>query len=116
MRRRESSPAAERPSVMRALRRPVRMIAGGLLLLTGAAVAPTPVPIGLILMLAGLTLLVAESVVLRDAVRAVRRRLPGLSWRLARMRDRVPGPLGRVIDLTDPCPTGQACRCVKPAE
>jgi len=98
------------------LRRPGRLIAGVLLVIVGALVTPTPIPVGLVLMLAGLTLLVAESVVMRDVVRAARRRLPLLSRGLARARDRVPGPLKRVIDLTDPCPPDGPCRCAEAAE
>ncbi len=101
---------------MRRLRRPSRLAAGILLLVVGAVVAPTPIPVGLILMLAGLTLLVAESVVMRDIVRALRRRMPALSRGMTRARSKVPGPLARVIDLTDPGVSGTPCRCAEPTE
>lgn len=101
---------------MRRLRRSARMIAGLLLMLVGVAVTPTPLPIGLILILAGLTLLVAESAWLREMVRLLRRRLPGVSRRMTAIRARLPGPVARVIDLTDPALCEREARCAEAAE
>jgi len=85
--------------------RPLRFggIALGLaLVLVGVITAPTPVPLGLILTAAGLTILVALSRTMRRLVYGIRRRYPALSARLRRATPYLPRRLGRMLTRTDP--------------
>lgn len=80
------------------------MTAGWMLVLLGAVIAPTPVPVGLALMAVGFYLLARDSETVRRAIRAVRRRLPPLSRALNRIKHRLPGGVRSVIEVTDPAP------------
>ena len=92
----------ELPARRSVLGRWLRLSAGWFLVVTGAIIAPTPVPIGLIMMAVGLGLLATESRFVRNALRQVRRRFPAFCAKLRGVRHRVPGFARRVIDETDP--------------
>lgn len=92
----------------RGLARWWRLVVGWLLLVSGGVIAPTPVPIGLVMMAVGLGLLASESHTVRRGLQAVRRRFPGFCARLNAVKPRVPGFVARVIEDTDP--TGRAAR------
>lgn len=72
------------------------LVGGGLLLM------PTPLPLGLLLFLAGLAVLARESITAREVIRWTRRRLPGMSEALNRAKPRLPAGLCTLIESTDP--------------
>ena len=94
-----ATPAPQRRSLVG---RWVRLGAGWFLVVTGAIITPTPVPIGLIMVAIGLGILATESHFVRNGLRRVRRRFPGFCARQRQIRHRVPGFARRVIDETDP--------------
>ena len=78
----------------------LRLLGGALLLVTGLIMLPLPIPVGLPMTLAGLGLLVAVSPRVRDALAALRGRLPRLSRRLDAIAPHLPGPLARLVHAT----------------
>lgn len=83
-------------------RRLLRFLAGWLLVGVGAVLAPTPLPLGLPLVAAGLYLLARDSAAVRRAIRDRRRTLPGLSRGLNGIKQRMPAGVRRMIETTDP--------------
>ena len=79
-----------------------RLGIGWLLLAVGIVTAPTPLPIGYLLILVGLSILVHESRFVRNRVRRLRQRYPGVGRWLNRVKHRAPGFARRVIERTDP--------------
>lgn len=63
---------------------------------------PTPLPIGLLLMLAGLAVLARESETARHGIQVARRRVPILSRALNRAKPRLPASLHQFVESTDP--------------
>ncbi len=101
----ETAPAVDdalAPPQRSVLGRWLRLGAGWFLVVTGAIIAPTPVPIGLIMMAVGLGILATESRFVRNGLRQMRRRFPAFCAKLRGVRHRVPGFARRVIDDTDP--------------
>ena len=82
--------------------RAFRIALGFVLVVLGAVTAPTPVPIGLAMLGAGIAVLLVESRVARRALYAVRYRFPGLPRRLATAATRLPARMRRVLERTDP--------------
>ena len=72
------------------------------MLLGGAVLAPTPIPVGWILILIGLSILVHESKWFRNRVRRLRERYPGFGAKLNRAKRYAPGFARRLIDKTEP--------------
>lgn len=79
-------------------------VLGGVLVLAGAILTPTPAPIGLILLTIGLALLAPYMPPVRRLVRAIRRKWPGVDEALRRHRDRMPPVIQKTIDRTCPRP------------
>ncbi len=75
---------------------------GVLLILIGIPLFPTPIPLGLVLILVGATLLAGESIFLQGWIRRWRRGNARIDQRLRNVHGRVPGFIARVIELTDP--------------
>ncbi len=82
--------------------RSLRLVIGWLLVILGAILTPTPVPIGLILLALGLYLVAKESMAMRRAVCWLRRRVPRLSRGMNDLKPRVGRGLRHFIDRTDP--------------
>lgn len=83
-------------------RRALRMALGGALVLFGAITTPTPVPVGLALLAAGVAVLAVESRLARRLLHGLRRRYPGLSARLRDAGRHLPARMRRVLERTDP--------------
>ena len=80
----------------------LRLAAGWALVVAGAVTTPTPVPLGALMVLAGLCLIARDSRRLRAAIRHLRGRFPALSARAHGLRHRLPFLLRRVVETTDP--------------
>lgn len=80
----------------------LRLSIGWMLIGVGAVITPTPVPLGALLVLAGLCLVARDNRRLRGAIRHLRGRFPRLSARVHVLRDRLPALLRRVVETTDP--------------
>jgi len=68
----------------------------------GVVLAPTPVPLGVVLAVLGLALLAHDSKLLRGLIRRLRARCPEASAKAHDLRHRLPALLRRVIERTDP--------------
>ncbi|MCA8909165.1 MAG: PGPGW domain-containing protein [Rhodospirillaceae bacterium] len=86
----------------RGLFRLVRLIAGWVLVVAGAILAPTPIPIGWLLLIVGFSILVHESETVRGWFRRLRIRYPRFGHWLHRNKHHAPGFGRRLIELTDP--------------
>lgn len=89
-------------AVLRHVRRGGLLVLGWVLVGTGLLIMPTPVPLGLLLFVAGLMLLARESETARQAIRWARRRLPAASNAMTRAAPRLPAGLRTFIETTDP--------------
>ena len=78
------------------------MIIGWVLIALGIVLFPLPIPLGIILLVPGFALVVAESRFLQRLVRVWRRRYPGLDARIHGIRPRMPAFVRKIIDVTDP--------------
>jgi hypothetical protein len=83
-----------------------RLALGWLLVIAGAITVPTPLPIGYVLILIGLSILVHESRFVRTRIRRLRERYPGIGNWLNRIKHYAPGFARRLIELTDPVRRG----------
>ena len=105
---RPASPARPPPRAdpvrRRGLARWWRLVLGWVLVASGAVIAPTPIPVGLVLVAVGLGLLATESRWVRGRLQAMRQRFPGFCRRLNAVKPKVPGFVARVIEDTDPRP------------
>lgn len=77
-------------------------VLGGILVVTGAILTPTPIPFGLIMLTIGLALLAPYMPPVRALVRAIRRRWPNINAALLRYRHRFPPVIRTTIDKTHP--------------
>lgn len=77
-------------------------IAGATCMIAGLATVWLPIPTGLILMVIGLTLLIASSPTIAAFARLVRRRNPGLDEKLNRAEPYLPKQMQRVLAKTKP--------------
>jgi hypothetical protein len=83
----------------------VLKIAGAACMAAGLATVWLPIPTGLILMVIGLTLLIASSPTIAAWARLVRRRNPGLDEKLKRAEPYLPQQMQRVLAKTKPVKT-----------
>ena len=86
----------------------VLKIAGATCMIAGLITVWLPIPTGLILMVIGLTLLIASSPTIAAWARLVRRRYPGLDEKLNRAEPYLPKQMQRVLAKTKPNRTKQA--------
>lgn len=84
------------------LKRGLLLGAGLSLVLLGLATVPTPVPIGAVLIVVGLTFLAKGSRFVLRAVKWARRRSPRLSDGLNRLKPRLPKGIARFVDKSAP--------------
>lgn len=80
----------------------VHQLIGSVLVVGGAILTPTPVPIGLIMLTIGLALLAPYMPPIQRAVRAIRRKWPKINQSLLRHRHRFPPVIRMTIDKTHP--------------
>ena len=80
----------------------VHQLIGSVLVVGGAILAPTPIPIGLIMLTIGLALLAPYMPPMQRMVRAIRRKWPSIDRPLRRYRDKFPPIIRRTIDKTHP--------------
>lgn len=80
----------------------LRLAFGWSLIVVGALTLPTPLPLGVLLVLAGLCLIARDSRRLRGAIRHLRGRFPAMSARAHGLRLGLPVLLRRVVETTDP--------------
>jgi hypothetical protein len=80
----------------------VRRVLGWTLVVAGAILTPTPVPIGLPLVAIGFYLVARDSVMARGMVRWVRRHIPPLHRGLEGLHPRVGKGMRAFIDRTHP--------------
>ena len=77
-------------------------VLGGVLVVTGAILTPTPIPFGLIMLTIGLALLAPYMPPVQALVRTIRRKWPNVDRSLRRYRDRLPPVIRSTIDKTHP--------------
>ncbi|MEQ8934605.1 MAG: PGPGW domain-containing protein [Amphiplicatus sp.] len=80
----------------------VHQVLGAVLVIAGAILTPTPVPIGLVLLTIGLALLAPYMPPVQRLVRAIRRKWPNVDESLRRHRHRMPPVIQTTIDRTCP--------------
>ncbi|MEE2690822.1 MAG: PGPGW domain-containing protein [Pseudomonadota bacterium] len=80
----------------------VHQVLGAVLVIAGAILTPTPIPIGLVLLTIGLALLAPYMPPVQRLVRAIRRKWPNVDASLRRHRDRMPPVIQMTIDRTSP--------------
>ncbi|MCB9957742.1 MAG: PGPGW domain-containing protein [Rhodospirillaceae bacterium] len=86
----------------RSMFRLARLIAGWVIVVAGAILAPTPIPIGWLLLIIGFSILVHESETVRGWVRRLRARYPRFGLWLHRNKHHAPSFGRRLIELTEP--------------
>lgn len=84
------------------LLKPLRILAGSLLVIGGIIVTPMPLPLGIIMIIFGTSILVTELPLVRLYVRQLRKRFASLSARLNRLKPHLPSFARRLIEDTDP--------------
>ena len=84
------------------IRRSVTLVGGVLLIVAGLLVLPLPVPVGLLMIILGVSLLVPAIPALARYLKRIRRRYPITSQRLNHISPRLPRFVRRVIEETDP--------------
>ncbi|MCA6062840.1 PGPGW domain-containing protein [Thalassolituus marinus] len=84
------------------LLKPLRILAGSLLVIGGIIVTPMPLPLGIIMIIFGTSILVTELPLVRLYVRQLRKRFTSLSARLNRLKPHLPSFARRLIEDTDP--------------
>ena len=91
------------------LKRIAHLSAGLLLVAVGIIMTPLPIPVGLLMILVGLSLLVSVIPALRRYLVRMRRHYPETSARLRELNHKLPGFLQRLLTETDPdSPQNQA--------
>lgn len=84
------------------LQRSARLAIGGLLVVAGLIMMPMPIPLGLLFILLGLSLLISVLPALRLRILALRQRFPKWSRSLQRQKRYLPAALRHLLDDTDP--------------
>ena len=84
------------------IRRSVTLVGGVLLIVAGLLVLPLPVPVGLLMIILGVSLLVPAIPALARFLKRIRHRYPITSQRLNLISPKLPGFVRRVIEETDP--------------
>jgi hypothetical protein len=95
------------------IKRSVNLVVGFFLVICGIIITPLPIPVGLILIVLGLSLLVPALPVLRRWLTLARSRFPKLSNKLQSIRHRLPKFARNLIDHTEP-QTESALNQIKP--
>lgn len=75
---------------------------GTAFMVAGIASIPTPIPIGLVLFAVGLYFIARGSKLAGRGIKLARRRLPMLSRGLNALKPRLPAPMRRFIEKSDP--------------
>jgi sulfite exporter TauE/SafE len=84
------------------IKRSVKMVTGILLLLLGIIITPMPIPLGIILIILGLSMLVGTIPKVRHFLQFIRRRYRAFSHKLNRIKHRLPAFARQLIEDTDP--------------
>jgi hypothetical protein len=84
------------------IKRSVNLVIGFFLVICGIVITPLPIPVGLILIVLGLSLLVPALPVLRRWLIVTRARFPNFSSKLRSIRHRLPKFARNLIDHTEP--------------
>lgn len=84
------------------LKRAALMGTGCTLMVAGIASVPTPIPIGFVLFAMGLYFLARASKTARRGIKWTRRQVPPLSRGLNIIKPRLPPPMKRFIERSDP--------------
>ncbi|MCT7359496.1 MAG: hypothetical protein COB09_16255 [Thalassobium sp.] len=84
------------------IKRSVKMVTGILLLLLGIIITPMPIPLGIILIILGLSMLVGTIPQVRHFLQFIRRRYRAFSHKLNRIKHRLPAFARQLIEDTDP--------------
>ncbi|SDG54714.1 PGPGW domain-containing protein [Roseospirillum parvum] len=79
-----------------------RAVLGWVLLVVGAIITPTPIPIGIFVMAFAVYLLARDSLAVRQAVRWARRNWPAFCRALEGIKHRLPHGVRESIDITHP--------------
>lgn len=82
--------------------RTVIVVVGVLLIIVGIPITPMPIPFGLPMIITGFLMIASVSPAFRNWIRRRRELNPKLDARVAGVRDKVPGFIRRLIDLTGP--------------
>lgn len=77
-------------------------VLGGVLVVSGIILTPTPIPFGLIMLTIGLALLAPYMPPVQALIRNIRRKWPNVDMSLRRHRDRFPPVIRSTIDKTHP--------------
>ncbi len=77
-------------------------VLGGVLVVSGAILTPTPIPFGLIMLTIGLALLAPYMPPVQALIRAIRRKWPHIDKSLRRHHHRFPAVIRSTIDKTHP--------------
>lgn len=80
----------------------LRLLFGTVLVLVGLVITPLPIPLGLLLILVGLTLITYDSSFLKKRLRRLRKKHPGFSDRLKKFESRTFFIVRDVVRSTDP--------------
>ena len=85
----------------------VALALGWMLVVGGLLMTPLPLPIGLLMLVLGLTILARRSRVVRQRIRNLRARYPEFSERLRRLEPKVNETISRTLRETDPSREGE---------
>ena len=80
----------------------LHQLVGGVLVVAGAILTPTPIPLGLIMLTIGLALLAPYMPPVQALIRRIRGKWPNIDAALRRHRDRFPPVIRSTIDKTHP--------------
>ncbi|MFP3944934.1 MAG: hypothetical protein ACLFWF_13640 [Alphaproteobacteria bacterium] len=78
------------------------LVIGVVLVVVGLPLAPTPIPVGLPMVIVGFLMVASVSPGLQRWIRRRRESNPRLDERVTGVRDKVPGFIRKLIDLTNP--------------
>ncbi len=84
------------------IKRSFKMVTGILLLLLGIIITPMPIPLGIILIILGLSMLVSTIPQVRAFLQFLRRRYRVFSYKLNRIKHHLPAFARQLIEDTDP--------------
>lgn len=84
---------------------------GSLLVLAGIIITPLPIPTGILMIALGLSLLIGQSLWLRNNITKARSRYRHFSDRLNSIKTKLPSFARVMIERTDPLPYQTAKKC-----
>lgn len=88
--------------VIRAIWQIILIVIGWLTVLVGLLIIPLPIPLGLLLIIVGLSILTFQSQYLRGRIRQLRRRYGHFSMNVKRLTPRLPKLLRQAVEMTEP--------------